>query len=110
MVGAPRTYGVAASNPCADDVLSRSEDVDDRSVVGEGCALVEDVAGTDGDDSGLTSRRGVCGVGVGVSSSDLEINEISQCPGHSQSESTHHNVNTFFDELHNNQLVGENNS
>jgi hypothetical protein len=59
-------YRVAAANPGADDVLSGREDIDKRSPVGKGSALLEDVAGTNGNSSRLASRGGIRRVAIPV--------------------------------------------
>lgn len=61
--GGKGTHGVTVL-PGADDVLARSEDVDQRPVVRERSALVEDGAGSDGDHLGDASRGRVDGVDV----------------------------------------------
>lgn len=66
-----------AGGPSADNVNTRCEDIDDRSVVGEGSTSVVDIAGSDCGYSSGTSRASATSVSVGVSSSDLRESMIS---------------------------------
>lgn len=65
------TYSVVAANPSTDDVLPGSKYIDEFAMIGEGGALVADVASTNGDDGGLTSRGGEHSVREFVTSCDL---------------------------------------
>lgn len=66
--------GRGGSNPSGDDVLSRSEYVNNGTVVGEGCTSIGDGGCSDGYDLGGTSGRSGAGVRVGVSGGDDDVN------------------------------------
>jgi hypothetical protein len=64
-------YGVT-SNPSADYILAWSKDVDDSTKVREGGACVSDCTRSDGVGRGSSRGRGVCGISITVTGSNLE--------------------------------------
>ena len=71
MVTKPITYGIT-SYPRADDILAWSKGVDDRTEIGEGSACISNCTGSDGVGGGNMCWGVVCGVGIIVTSSNLE--------------------------------------
>ena len=69
--------GVAAA-PGADHILTGGENVDDGTVVGEGCASVGDGRSTNSDSVGNMGRASVGGIDVRVSGCDL-CRELKKC-------------------------------
>jgi hypothetical protein len=89
-------YGGAA-DPGADDVLAGGEDVDDRSVVGEGCASIGDRSSTDSVGTGSAGRG--CGSSINVRVSSSDLNESFQQRPHEGEQNTDRNMNSSIGEL-----------
>ena len=71
MVTKPMAYGIT-SYPRADDILAWSKDVDDRTEVREGSECVSNCTGSNGVGGGNTRWGAICGIGIIVTSSNLE--------------------------------------
>jgi len=67
-----------ASNPRAEDVGSRGEDVYDRAIVREGWSSIRNCGSSDGDGAGGARRRVVTSVGIVVTSGDLKCIQLIQ--------------------------------
>jgi hypothetical protein len=66
-----------STNPGAEDVDTRSPDVDDGAVVRERCLAVARVDGTDGVGGSNTGRASAAGIDVAVTSSDGKVETAS---------------------------------
>jgi len=71
MVTKPMTYGIA-SYPRADYILAWSKDVDVRTEVREGSLCISNCTGPDSVGGGSTRRGSVCGVGITITTGNLE--------------------------------------
>jgi len=62
------------TDPSRDDVLTGSENVDERAVVREGGAGISNGRSSNGDNCWSASRRMTAGVGVGVTGGNYNVN------------------------------------